>query len=80
MTKLIFEKVGDINSMYPYLCVYEESDTTNPFMEISVTDDGNLLFTIYAFPRNIALTLEQWEEIRDKANTFLPKVLADEGP
>lgn len=78
MAKLIFEKVGDIHSTYAYLCVYDENDTANPFMEISVTDDKQLLFTIYAFPRNVALTLAKWQEIRDKANIFLPEVLADE--
>jgi hypothetical protein len=78
MSQLIFEKVGDINSTYPYLCVYVSDDKTNPFMEISVNDNKELQFTIYAFPKNVTLASPQWEEIQSKANAFLPKVLADE--
>lgn len=78
MSQLIFEKVGDVNSTYPYLCVYVNDDKTNPFMEISVNDAKELQFTIYAFPKNVTLALSQWEEIQSKANAFLPKALADE--
>jgi hypothetical protein len=77
-TKLIFEKVGDINAAYPYLCVYDEHDRLNPFMEISVTDDKQLQYTLYAGTRNIILSLEDWSLIQNKALEFLPKVLADE--
>ncbi|MBC3908012.1 hypothetical protein [Undibacterium umbellatum] len=78
MTALIFETVGDVNSTYAYLCVYQESDKINPFMEISLTEDREILFTIYSFPKNVALTTAQWEEISDKAKIFLPKALANE--
>ena len=77
-TKLIFEKVGDINATYPYLCVYDEHDRLNPFMEISITDDKQLQYTLYANTRNIALGVEDWSLIQDKALKFLPKALANE--
>jgi hypothetical protein len=76
---LIFEKVGDVNSTYPYLCVYLSADKLNPFMEISVNDLEELQFVIYAFPKNVSLTAAQWGEIRKRADAFLPLALADEG-
>jgi hypothetical protein len=78
LTRLIFEKVGDIKSTYPYICVYDEHDRLNPFMEIGVTDDKQLQYTIYANARNIVLSSEDWNLIQSKALEFLPKALADE--
>ncbi|MFD1246149.1 hypothetical protein [Paralysiella testudinis] len=75
---LVFEKVGDIRSTYPYLCVYDDEDRINPFMEIAVTDEKQLQYTIYAGTRNIPLTAEEWNYIQQRAQAFLPKVLADE--
>lgn len=77
-TKLVFEKVGDVNATYPYLCVYDEYDRLNPFMEIGIADDRRLRYTLYASTRNIALCVEDWSLIQEKALKFLPKVLADE--
>lgn len=74
---LIFEKVGDINSTYPYLCVYDNEDRINPFMEIAVTDEKQLQYTIYAGTRNISLTAEDWSYIQQRAQAFLPNALAD---
>jgi hypothetical protein len=51
MRELVFEKVGDINYTYSYLCVYLRGDK-EPFMEIGVTDDKELELTIY--PRVLA--------------------------
>jgi hypothetical protein len=78
LTKLIFEKVGDIRFTYPYICVYDESDRVNPFMEIGITDDKQLQYTLYANARNVVLSIEDWMLIQDKALEFLPKALADE--
>ena len=78
MATLIFEKVGDINSTYSYLCVYEEDDKINPFMEISITDDKKLEFVIYKNLQNVILAAMQWEEIQVTANAFFIKTLANE--
>jgi hypothetical protein len=78
LTKLVFEKVGDINTTYPYLCVYDEHDRLNPFMDIGISDDKKLQFSIYVNTRNIVLSIVDWSLIREKALEFLPKVLADE--
>lgn len=75
---LVFEKVGDIGATYPYLCVYDELDKINPFMEIAVTDGKQLQYTIYACARNIPLSVEDWSLIQETALNFLPKALADE--
>lgn len=77
-TKLIFEKVGDVNATYPYLCIYDENDRVNPFMEIAVTDNKELQYTIYAGIRNVFLTADDWNIIQKKALEFLSKVLTDE--
>ena len=78
LTNLVFEKVGDINATYPYLCIYDEHDRLNPFMEIAITDDKQLQYTIYACTRNVVLTAEDWQSIQEKALEFFPKALADE--
>lgn len=77
-TGLIFEKVGDIRFTYPYICIYDENDRINPFMDIGITDDKKLQCTLYAGTRNIVLSIEDWGLIQDKALEFFPKALADE--
>lgn len=74
---LVFEKVGDINSTYPYLCVYDREDRINPFMEIGVTDERELQYTIYAGGRNVILAAEDWSSIQQRAQVFYSKVLSD---
>lgn len=72
-TKLIFEKVGDVNATYPYLCIYDENDRVNPFMEIAVTDDKELQYTIYAGIRNVFLAADDWNIIQKKLLSFFLK-------
>lgn len=74
MHELIFEKVGDIHSTYPYLCVYLQGET-EPFMEIAVTEGRDLSFTVY--PREFSMTLgaEDLTEILIRAKLFLPQAL-----
>ncbi|WLE58861.1 hypothetical protein GIY62_17415 [Burkholderia plantarii] len=74
---LIFEKVGDINGSYPYICVYLDGES-NPFMEIAVTDEKKLAFTFYVSDKNVALSIEQWDEVARRGREFLPKAIADE--
>lgn len=71
MSDLIFEKVGDINSAYPYLCVYQEG-AAEPFMEISVTDKMEIAFTLYRVDGSVSIGLDQWVEISQRARVFLP--------
>lgn len=44
---IVFEQVGDIDSKYPYLCVYKNNHEKNPFMEISVNNDKEIKFVFY---------------------------------
>ena len=75
---LIFEKVGDISYKYSQLCVYRGSDAINAFMEIGVTDDKIIKYTIYANNNNIELSSEDWIMIKNHAEKFLPEAIADE--
>jgi hypothetical protein len=77
MRELVFEKVGDINYTYSYLCVYLRGDK-EPFMEIGVTDGKELELTIYPRETKVVLAPGQWDEILQRARRFLPSVLADE--
>ncbi|MBF7978762.1 MULTISPECIES: hypothetical protein [Rahnella] len=74
---LVFEKVGDINTEYPYLNVYIYG-CSDPFMEISISHEKNILFTLFLATDNIVLSSEQWIEIKCKSDLFLKKTLADE--
>ncbi len=70
MNALKFEKVGDINSEYPYLCVYSESDELNPFMEICISNAGVPGFVLYKNKSDVKLSFENWIEIMERAKNF----------
>ena len=74
---ILFETVGDINSTYPYLCIYDKKDQINPFMEIAITNDKQLQYIIYAGTRDITLTTENWDYIWKKAQEFFVWTLAN---
>lgn len=77
MNGLVFEKVGDVTSTYPYVCVYRHGEK-EPFMEFGVNDEKELMFTFYRSEGNAALSLAEWDQIRARAVDFLPRVIADE--
>ena len=77
MSRLVFEKVGDVASTYPYFAVYHEGER-EPFMEFAVTVERELEFTFYKSEKNVPLSLQEWEEIRARAIDFLPRAIADE--
>jgi len=77
MENLIFEKVGDVASTYPYYCIYRGGQS-EPFMEFGVTDNKELEFTFYRSEKNVPLNLSEWDEIRTRAIAFLPRAIADE--
>jgi len=74
VTSLVFEKVGDVNSNFPYLCVYKEGNE-GPFMEISVNSDMELEFVFYSNANGVSLTAEEWREIFVRGEEFHPEAL-----
>ncbi|MFU7070389.1 hypothetical protein ACM75K_24465 [Pseudomonas aeruginosa] len=74
---LVFEKVGDINSDYPYLCVYREGER-EPFMEISVNQERKIEFVFYSRADNLSLSSEEFYEIYGRAEAFLSQALENE--
>lgn len=77
MKNIRIEKVGDINYTYPYLEVFL-SGSKNPDLEISVTDDKQLVFKFYASQKNIMLDIEEWEYLLGIGKEFASKALKDE--
>ncbi len=77
MENLIFEKVGDINFTYPYICIYRGKEK-EPFMEIGITDDKEIEMTIYSSAKNVVIDVAEWEEISRRARIFLKRVLEDD--
>ena len=77
MQKLLFEKVGDIHSTYPYLCVYLPGGN-EPFMEVAITEAREIELTFYPHMDSLALGIPQMQEILDKARSFLPQALENE--
>ena len=75
---MVFEKVGDINSLYPYLCIYENDTKDNPFMEAGISQDKLLQYTIYANDADVKLSAADWMLIQTKAMDFLSKELAND--
>jgi hypothetical protein len=76
--KLRFEVVGDITVKYCYICIYDDVDTIQPFMEIGISDDKQLVYTIYKNDRNVAINTEDWDKIASVAKEFLPEEIARE--
>ena len=75
--RIRIEKVGDVNFVYPYLEVFFY-DNSNPFLEIGISDEKQLMFKFYASEGDTSLTVNEWEEILYEAKEFLPKALKDE--
>ncbi|MGR6655869.1 hypothetical protein [Pseudomonas mosselii] len=78
MTSLVFEKVGDVNSDFPYLCVYKEGGG-EPFMEISVNSGRELEFVFYSNSNDVSLTAEEWRDIFVRGGEFHPEALENGG-
>ena len=74
---MVFEKVGDINSLYPYLCIYQDDTKDNPFMEAGIFQEKLLQYTIYANDSDVKLSAADWMLIQTKAMDFLSKELAN---
>lgn len=76
---LQFEFVGDINSDFPYICVYKSEFSNASFMDILVNSDKKLEFSMdNTNVRDIYLTLEEWEEILKEGKKFISEVLNGE--
>ena len=74
---MVFEKVGDMNSIQPYLCIYQDDTKDNPFMEAGISQDKLLQYTIYANDADVKLSAADWMLIQTKAMDFLSKELAN---
>lgn len=75
-SKVTFEWVGDIHHKYPYMCIYDDMDQTNPFMEIAINENKEIEFNIYPNQRQITISMEDAQLIIKKAKEFKPKALA----
>lgn len=72
--KLIFEKVGDVNFDFPYLCVYIEG-LSEPFMELSISSARELEFVFYPQEKELRLSLGNIEEIKTTGEKFFFEAL-----
>lgn len=72
--KLTFEKVGDVNFDFPYLCVYVEG-ILGPFMELSINSARELEFVFYPQKKDLRLSLENIEEIKATGERFFFEAL-----
>lgn len=70
MKQLEFEKVGDINSFFPYLCVYFKGES-EPFMDIGISEKGVVEFNFYTSKNNVVINMHQWGELSERAQIFL---------
>lgn len=77
MKNIRVEKVGDINSDFPYLEIFL-FNSKNPFLEVSISQEKQLSFKFYASKLDFSLSLEDWEYILFTAKEFLPTSLKDE--
>ncbi|WP_123812223.1 hypothetical protein [Ottowia oryzae] len=66
-----------MNSIQPYLCIYQDDTKDNPFMEAGISQDKLLQYTIYANDADVKLSAADWMLIQTKAMDFLSKELAN---
>ena len=71
------EEVADINFDYSYLEVFY-LESSQPFLDIGITDKKELIFKFYPVPEEINLSVMNLEYILNTAKAFLPKALKDE--
>ncbi|MFL1552131.1 hypothetical protein ACI77I_24080 [Pseudomonas sp. D47] len=76
MIELEFEKVGDINTAFPYLCVYFKGEK-EPFMDVGITGAGSIEYIFYPHPKNLILSSENWNAILLRAQIFLETELSN---
>jgi len=77
MKNIRIEEVGDINSNYPYLEVFFKQ-SSEPFLEVSISDDKHLQFKFYQMVEEIQVEIEELEYIIAVSKDFLPKALKNE--
>ncbi|UOO81467.1 hypothetical protein LVJ83_11005 [Uruburuella testudinis] len=63
---LVFEQISDIACEYAYVCVYADSIENESFMEIAITDDKKIEFTIYSYNEQVKLSYANWTEIMQR--------------
>jgi len=71
------EEVGDINFDYPYLEIFFNESKT-PFLEVSISEEEQLVFKFYSSKKDIILNIEEWEQILHKSKEFLLNALKNE--
>jgi hypothetical protein len=77
MGSIRIEELGDIQSTYNRLEVFQEG-ATSAFLVISVTEAQELCFTFNPLAEAIGLSQAEWERILSVAKAFLPKTIANE--
>ncbi|MGQ7857465.1 hypothetical protein ACUN24_24785 [Pedobacter sp. WC2501] len=77
MKNIRIEEIGDINFDYPYLEVFFK-DNKNPFLEIGISEERQLLFKLYSSKVDVSLSFEDLEYIINTAKDFLPQALENE--
>ncbi|MBL7785323.1 MAG: hypothetical protein JNM36_05415 [Chitinophagales bacterium] len=77
MANIRVEIIFSACTKYDYLEVFQEG-VTDPFLDISVSEEKKLVFTLYPFKINTVLSVDDWENILNKAKSFLPKAIEDE--
>ena len=77
MGNIRIEELGDVQSTYNLLEVFQEG-ATNAFLLITVTEAKELCFTFYPFAERVSLSQADWERILSVAKAFLPKTIANE--
>ena len=77
MGSIRIEEVGDIQSTYNFLEVFQEG-ATSAFLIITVTEAKELRFTFYPLAEEVSLSQADWEKILSVSKDFMPKTIANE--
>lgn len=77
MGSIRIEELGDIQSTYNLLEVFQEG-ATSAFLLITVTEAKELRFTFYPIAEGVSLSQADWERILTVAKDFMPRTIANE--
>lgn len=77
MSALSFEKVSDVNTTYPYLCVYEvQSDRC--FLQIEMAENQDISFVLMPGSELTRLSHAQWIQLLDRAEEHRQQSIENE--
>ncbi|MBX3167725.1 MAG: hypothetical protein KF760_09955 [Candidatus Eremiobacteraeota bacterium] len=77
MSALSFQKVSDVSTTYPYLCVYS-TNSDRCFLQIEMADNQDISFVLMPGSDLTRLSHAQWIQLLDRAEEHRQQSIENE--